>query len=75
MPETSLRPIDAALSAFLNSPVAFAGDCVAPVAEKAVSALAPGGVLLLEKLRSNAAEEETPAGIPTVKVPKAIDDV
>jgi len=38
--------------------VAFADDCVGPAAEKAVAALAPGGVLLLENLRFHAAEEE-----------------
>jgi phosphoglycerate kinase len=58
VPEMSLRPVADALSALLGAPVAFADDCVGPSAEKAVSALAPGGVLLLENLRFHAAEEE-----------------
>ena len=58
VPDMSLRPVADALSALLGAPVAFADDCVGPSAEKAVSALAPGGVLLLENLRFHAAEEE-----------------
>ena len=58
VPDMSLRPVADALAALLNSPVAFADDCVGPAAEKAVAALAPGGVLLLENLRFHAAEEE-----------------
>jgi phosphoglycerate kinase len=58
VPDMSLRPVADALSALLGAPVAFAEDCVGPSAEKAVSALAPGGVLLLENLRFHAAEEE-----------------
>jgi phosphoglycerate kinase len=54
----SLRPVADALAALLGAPVAFADDCVGPVAEKAVAALEPGGVLLLENLRFHAAEEE-----------------
>src|SRR6187399_1320240 len=57
VPEMSLRPVADALAALLNSPVAFADDCVGPAAEKAVAALAPGGVLLLENLRFHAEEE------------------
>src|SRR5213075_3140644 len=56
--EMSLRPVADALAALLGAPVAFAEDCVGPAAEKAVAALAPGGVLLLENLRFHAAEEE-----------------
>ena len=59
VPEMSLRPVADALAALLlGAPVAFAEDCVGPAAEKAVAALAPGGVLLLENLRFHAAEEE-----------------
>jgi phosphoglycerate kinase len=58
VPDMSLRPVADALSALLGAPVAFAEDCVGPAAEKAVAALAPGGVLLLENLRFHAAEEE-----------------
>jgi phosphoglycerate kinase len=58
VPDMSLRPVADALSKLLGAPVAFAEDCVGPAAEKAVAALAPGGVLLLENLRFHAAEEE-----------------
>jgi phosphoglycerate kinase len=57
-PDMSLRPVADALAGLLGAPVAFADDCVGPAAEKAVAALAPGGVLLLENLRFHAAEEE-----------------
>jgi phosphoglycerate kinase len=58
VPDMSLRPVADALAALLGAPVAFADDCVGPVAEKAVAGLQPGGVLLLENLRFHAAEEE-----------------
>jgi phosphoglycerate kinase len=58
VPDMSLRPVADALSALLGAPVAFADDCVGAPAEKAVAALAPGAVLLLENLRFHAAEEE-----------------
>jgi phosphoglycerate kinase len=58
VPDMSLRPVADALSALLGAPVAFADDCVGPAAEKAVAALQPGGVLLLENLRFHAEEEE-----------------
>jgi phosphoglycerate kinase len=41
----------------LGQPVAFASDCVGPVAEAAVAALEPGHVLLLENTRFHAGEE------------------
>ena len=59
--DMSLRPVAAALSGLLGSPVAFAEDCVGAPAEQAVAALAPGGVLLLENLRFHAEEEENDA--------------
>ncbi len=58
VPDMSLRPVADALASLLGAPVAFADDCVGAPAEKAVAALAPGGVLLLENLRFHAAEEE-----------------
>jgi len=55
----SLRPIAEALGVALGGRhVAFAEDCVGPVAEKAVAALEPGEVLLLENLRFHAEEEK-----------------
>ncbi len=57
-PEMSLRVVLEALSAALGGrPVAFAEDCVGPAAERAVEALEPGRVLLLENLRFHAGEE------------------
>ncbi len=52
-PKYSLRPVAEHLSGLLGKPVAFAEDCVGPVAEKAAKALKPGGFLLLEKTRFN----------------------
>lgn len=56
-PELSLRPVAAHLHQLLQQPVAFAADCVGPVAQEAVAALRPGEILLLENLRFHAAEE------------------
>jgi phosphoglycerate kinase len=57
-PKYSLSPVARTLEARLGVPVAFAPDCVGPEADKAVAALAPGGVLLLENLRFHAGEEK-----------------
>jgi phosphoglycerate kinase len=56
-PKYSLKPVAEDLSKLLKKPVAFASDCVGPVADKAVAALKPGDVLLLENLRFHAEEE------------------
>ncbi len=53
----SLQPIATELAKLLGRPVAFAADCVGPVAEKAAAALQPGQVLLLENLRFHIEEE------------------
>jgi phosphoglycerate kinase len=58
LPELSLKPCAAALERLLGQPVAFADDCIGPVAESAVQALAAGGVLLLENLRFYKAETD-----------------
>lgn len=50
-PEFSLKPVAAHLSKLLGKPVAFAEDCIGPVAEKAAQALKPGEVLVLENTR------------------------
>ena len=54
----SLRPLAAALAQRLNVPVAFAADCIGPVARDAVAALHDGDVLLLENVRFHAGEEQ-----------------
>jgi phosphoglycerate kinase len=56
-PKYSLKPVADELAKLLKMPVAFASDCVGPVADKAVAALKPGDVLLLENLRFHAEEE------------------
>jgi phosphoglycerate kinase len=53
----SLKPIAAELQNVLGQPVAFAADCVGPIAEAAAAALKPGQVLLLENLRFHIEEE------------------
>jgi phosphoglycerate kinase len=58
VPEMSLKPLAEALSHALGKPVAFADDCVGPVAEDAVAALKDGDVLLLENTRYHAGEEK-----------------
>ena len=58
VPEMSLRPLAEALSIALKRPVGFADDCIGPVAETAVAALADGEVLLLENTRFHAGEEQ-----------------
>ena len=56
-PKYSLKPAADELAKLLKKPVAFAPDCVGAEAEKAVSALKPGSVVLLENLRFHAEEE------------------
>jgi phosphoglycerate kinase len=58
VPSMSLKPVAAALSKIINKPVAFAEDCVGPVAEAAVAKLNNGDVLLLENTRFHAGEEK-----------------
>ncbi len=52
----SLKPVAEALSDVLGMPVKFASDCVGEVAEKAVWALQPGEVIMLENLRFHPGE-------------------
>jgi len=51
-----MAPVATRLAELLGRPVATADDCVGPAVEKAVAALAPGDVLLLENLRFHAEE-------------------
>ena len=55
-PKYSMRPVAAHLSGLLGQPVAFAEDCVGPVAEAAAKALKPGDVLVLENTRFHTEE-------------------
>lgn len=56
-PDFSLKPIARDLEILLGSRVAFAEDCIGPLAQSAVKALAPGHVLVLENTRFHAGEE------------------
>lgn len=58
VPEMSLAPLAEALAEVLRRPVAFADDCIGPVAEDTVAALQDGDVLLLENTRFHKGEEE-----------------
>jgi phosphoglycerate kinase len=54
----SLKPIATAVAEELGRPVGFAEDCVGEPAEKAVSAMKDGDVLLLENTRFHPGEEK-----------------
>lgn len=62
VPEMSLAPVAPVLSKLLGKPVAFAADCVGEIAERAVAAMKPGDVLLLENVRYYAEEEKNDEG-------------
>jgi phosphoglycerate kinase len=57
VPEMSLKPVVGPLSKLVGATVAFADDCVGEDAAKAVAAMEPGDVLLLENVRYHAGEE------------------
>ncbi len=60
-PEFSLRPVAGHLSKLIGRPVAFAEDCIGPVAEAAAEKLTPGDILLLENTRFHAGEKQNDA--------------
>jgi len=55
--DMSLAPVAQALAERIGMAVGFAADCIGPVADTALNAMAPGSVLLLENLRFHAGEE------------------
>jgi len=55
-PRYSLAPVAARLTGLLGEKVEFAVDTTGPAAHAAVAALRPGGVVMLENLRFDAAE-------------------
>jgi phosphoglycerate kinase len=58
-PETSLQPVAAKMQELMpGTIVRFVGDCVGDVAERAVAALQPGEVAVLENLRYHTGEEK-----------------
>jgi phosphoglycerate kinase len=54
----SMKPVAEHLAKLLGKKVAFASDCIGPVATDAAKALKPGEVLLLENTRFHAEEEK-----------------
>ncbi len=58
----SLAPVAQRLSELLAAPVATTSACVGPEAERAVAALQPGQVLLLENVRFHSEEEANEPG-------------
>lgn len=56
--EYSLKALLPALSKAFGQNVRFASDCIGPVAERAVTELQPGQILLLENLRFHGEEEK-----------------
>lgn len=60
-PSLTLRPIAKALSKAFGAEVAFADDCVGPIAENAIKNLPQGGILLLENVRFYPEEEKNDA--------------
>ena len=57
LPELSLAPAATRLAELIGADVPLAADCVGEPAADAVSALAPGDIVLLENLRFHAGEE------------------
>ena len=54
----SLKPIAKRLEEHLKKPVKFLPDCLGPYVEKAVQAMKPGDLILLENLRFHSEEEK-----------------
>jgi phosphoglycerate kinase len=57
-PALSLKPVASRLQTLLGRPVAFAEDCIGPVARRAAENLPKGGVLLLENTRFHPGEKK-----------------
>ena len=58
VPELSLQPCVAVLSALLGKKVRFVDDCIGEAVEAAVATLGEGDILLLENLRYYPEETE-----------------
>jgi phosphoglycerate kinase len=56
-PNFSMRPTAERLAQLLDKPVAFAEDCIGPLAEAAAMDIEPGDVLVLENTRFHAGEK------------------
>ncbi|MFH1650124.1 MAG: phosphoglycerate kinase [Candidatus Woesearchaeota archaeon] len=57
-PKYSMKVVADGLSKLMKQDVAFASDCVGPIAEKAVADLKPGGILVVENVRYHEGEEK-----------------
>ena len=57
VPSMSLAPVATRLAELLGKPVRFAEECIGDAAAKAVAAMQPGDVTLLENVRFHAGEE------------------
>jgi phosphoglycerate kinase len=57
----SLQQVIASLADVIGKPVSFAADCIGADAEKAVAAMKPGEVLVLENTRFHTGEEKNDA--------------
>ena len=57
-PKYTMKPVAEYLGQLMGKPVAFAEDCIGPLAETAAKALQPGGVLVLENTRFHPEEEK-----------------
>jgi phosphoglycerate kinase len=57
VPEMSLKPVVEPLTKLVGAPVGFAEDCVGEPARRAIEAMKPGDVLLLENVRFHPGEE------------------
>ncbi|TXL70980.1 phosphoglycerate kinase [Vineibacter terrae] len=62
VPEMSLKTLVEPLAATLKKPVAFAENCIGPLAQQAVAALKNGDIVLLENLRFHKEEEKNETG-------------
>jgi phosphoglycerate kinase len=57
-PKYSLRPVVPAVARIVKRPVAFAEDCVGPVAQAAIAKMHDGDILCLENTRFHPGEEK-----------------
>ena len=57
-PKDSLKPVAAEVARVLGRDVGFADDCVGEPAEKAIAAMKPGDIVLLENTRFHRQEEQ-----------------
>jgi phosphoglycerate kinase len=62
-PAFSMKPVAEYLGKVMGKKVAFAEDCIGPVAEAAAKALQPGDVLVLENTRFHKAEKKNDMGM------------